>query len=270
MTKPFIKWVGGKTRLLNEIVPRLPKEIKKYYEPFLGGGALYFHLNCKAAHISDINSELINAYQVIQTRVDLLIDELKKYQNDFSYYMSVRELDRNPDIFSKLTSVQRAARFIYLNKTCFSGLYRVNSKGQFNVPFGYYESPKILDIENLLDCSAALQNTTISCESFNCVLEYANQGDFVYFDPPYIPDQINSTFTLYTKDGFDMHHHLELLELCNKLHSKGVFWMQSNSPAPVVYKMYEQYNIHTVSLNRTISKQEFARKRVSEVIITNY
>jgi len=270
LVNPPFKWVGGKRRLLPKIVPLLPEKYNGYYEPFLGGGALFFHLQPKEAYISDVNAELINAYQTIKNRLSLLIVELNKYENNEDYFLSVRELDRDPKVFSKLSSVQRAARFIYLNKTCFNGLYRVNSKGQFNVPFGHYSSPNFLDIENLNACSLALKNTTISCESFTSVLSYAEYGDFVYFDPPYIPDGISSTFTQYTKDGFGMIEQQELLDVCHLLDARGVKWMLSNSSAPIVYTMYEKFNIDTVEVNRSVGASAESRRKVNEVIVRNY
>lgn len=269
-SKPFIKWAGGKTRLLPELVSRLPQSINSYFEPFLGGGALYFHLQHMPSFISDINAELINAYQTLKSRPDLLIEELHSYQNNEEYYNSIRSLDRDPAVFAKLSSVQRAARFLYLNKTCFNGLYRVNSKGQFNVPFGHYESPKFLDVENITRCSSALANTTISCEGFTCVLRYAKKGDFVYFDPPYVPDGISSTFTMYTKDGFGVKEQCELSDICEVLDARGVKWMLSNSSAPIVYKMYKKFNIDTVQVSRSVGASSESRKKVDEVIVRNY
>ena len=269
-SKPFIKWVGGKRRLLPELTERLPTSWSTYYEPFLGGGALYFHLLPGESYISDINAELINAYQTIQDRLGLLVTELTSYQNDENYYLSIRELDRDPKVFANLSAVQRAARFIYLNKTCFNGLYRVNSKGQFNVPFGHRSSPNFLDVENLSACSLALRDTTITCESYTCVLRYAKAGDFVYFDPPYIPDGISSTFTQYTKDGFGMKEHRELLDVCDVLNARGVKWMLSNSSAPIVYKLYEKYTIDTVQVQRLVGASAESRRKVDEVIVRNY
>lgn len=269
-SKPFVKWVGGKRQLIPRITELLPNEYNVYYEPFLGGGALYFHLQPRVSYISDINAELINAYQTIKSRVHVLIDELKKYENSEEYFLKTRELDRDPKVFAKLSSVERAARFIYLNKTCFNGLYRVNSKGQFNVPFGGYSSPNILDEDNLSACSQVLQTANINCESFSSVLQYATKGDFVYFDPPYVPDGISSTFTMYTKDGFGAEEQLELVDVCNLLDSRGVKWMLSNSSAPIVYKMYEKFNIETVEVQRNVGATAASRKKVNEVIVRNY
>ena len=269
-SKPFVKWVGGKRQLLPQIIQKLPTNFNCYYEPFLGGGALYFHLQPQSSFISDINPELINAYQTIKTRVNLLVEELQHYENSEEYYLSVRELDRDPKVFAKLSAVQRAARFIYLNKTCFNGLYRVNSKGQFNVPFGHYSSPNILDVDNLSACSAVLQNATINCESYMSVLRYAKANDFVYFDPPYIPDGISSTFTQYTKDGFGMIEQQELLDVCHLLDARGVKWMLSNSSAPIVYKMYDKFSIETIEAQRNVGASASSRKKVNEVLVRNY
>lgn len=267
--KPFVKWPGGKRRLLPELVERLPETFDKYYEPFLGGGALYFHLQPKLAFISDINYELVNAYNAIKFRVELLMEELEKFNNNEAEYYFIRSLDRQ-ETYDKMNSIQKAARFIYLNKTCFNGLYRVNSKGQFNVPFGKYENPTILDRDNLLACNKSLHNTVITCESFRSVVDYAERGDFVYFDPPYVPDGISSTFTSYTKDGFGMHDQEELVKVCDDLNTVGVKWMLSNSAAPVVYKLYERFNIEDVNAPRSIGASSETRKKVGEVIVRNY
>lgn len=269
-TKPPFKWAGGKTRLLSKIVPLLPQSYNDYFEPFLGGGGLYFHLQPKTAHISDVNVELINAYQIIKSSLPLLISELQHYKNTQEYYGDIRRLDRDSIAFAKLSLVQRAARFIYLNKTCFNGLYRVNSRGQFNVPFGHRNSPNILDVENLQSCSQVLQTANIACESFANVYQHAKKDDFVYFDPPYIPDGISSTFTQYTQDGFGIANQQELLNVCNLLDARGVKWMLSNSSAPMVYDLYNKFNIVTVEVQRNIAANGANRRKVNEVIVRNY
>lgn len=267
--KPFVKWPGGKRRLLPELVSRLPNVFERYYEPFLGGGALYFHIQPNRAYISDINPELINAYRVIQDRVEDLISVLPTFKNTEEDFYNVRELDRTPN-FKQINSIERAARFIYLNKTCFNGLYRENSKGHFNVPFGHYDNPTILDEDNLIACHDALKGATIGCESFLHIVSYAKPGDFVYFDPPYMPDNISSTFTSYSKDGFGMADHENLINLCEALNRNSVKWMLSNSSAPIVYKMYKNFNIETIEVQRSIGASASTRKKVEEVIVRNY
>lgn len=269
--KPPFKWVGGKRQLLPELLPRVPKKYAVYHEPFLGGGALFFALAPARAHISDINSELINAYSQIRDNVELLIEELKEYKNTEEFYYEIREVDRQFE-YQNWTDVKRAARFIYLNKTCFNGLYRVNSSGYFNVPYGKYANPKILDEENLKFCCKALSpvNVVISQNDYLHTIKSVKEDDFVYLDPPYIPLNVTSSFTMYSKDGFDMIAHKNLLQYCEHLDSLGVKWMQSNSSAPIVYEMYTKYHIDEVNAKRSVSATVDGRAAVKEVIIRNY
>lgn len=266
--KPFLKWVGGKRQLLHEIVPRLPK-YSRYFEPFIGGGALFFHLQPKNAYITDINLELINVYRIIRDDVHELIKDLKKHTNDKEYFLKIRDIDRSIEYIA-WDQVSKASRFIYLNKTCFNGLYRVNSKGQFNVPFGKYANPKILDEENLLNCSRVLQDTYIETAHFSNVLNHAQEGDFVYLDPPYIPVNQTSNFTSYSKEGFGDTEHWKLKEVCDRLTKKGVKFMLSNSYTERTLSLYKDYNIYTVSASRSVNSDASKRGKVFEVICTNY
>jgi len=278
--KPFVKWLGGKRRLLPELDSRLPQKIDVYFEPFLGGGALFFHLahRISQAYLSDKNEELITAYKAIQTNPRLLIEELSKHKNTQEHFLEVRAADRNDDYVWKWSPIQKAARFIYLNKTSFNGLYRVNSHGQFNAHYGHYENPKIVDAENIFACNSVLCRPAVFVDTksytsvLNDIRSLINLGRtvFVYLDPPYIPISVSSSFVQYNKDGFTMKDQLELKDFCDKLNSLGVKWMQSNSSAPIVFELYKDYKVETISINRKVGAQVSSRKSVSETIIRNY
>lgn len=266
--RPFIKWVGGKTQLLPELTRRIPSQIDRYYEPFLGGGALFFHLQPEKAVLTDINPDLISLYQVIRDSVEDLIEDMGQHVHNKDYYYYVRGVDRTPD-YATWTEVQRASRLIYLNKTCYNGLYRVNSKGQFNVPFGRYRNPTILNADNLRACHRALQGTAIATRDFRAVGEKAQLGDFVYFDPPYAPLSATANFTGYTKDGFDRDMQYALRDLCRDLDRKGVRFMVSNSSAPLVFDLYAEFNVELVYATRLINSKAGKRGKIPEVLVTN-
>lgn len=276
--KPFLKWVGGKTQLLHEITARLPQSFSVYCEPFVGGGAVYFHLanRIQLGYLSDVNQDLINTYTVIKNYPDHLIQELLNHTNTEDHFYAIRDADRHPE-FSNWSDIQKAARFIYLNKTCFNGLYRVNSKGQFNTPFGKYANPKICDKDTITNCSAILNstNTTVGCHTYKEILPkiYAipNPSEvFVYFDPPYLPLTETSNFVSYSKDGFSENDHVELAKTYHTLSEAGVKCMLSNSSTPLVYDLYSQYRIHTVAAKRNVSSTTTGRRSVLEVLVTNY
>jgi len=218
MCKPVIKWVGGKRQLLSELKKYMPKEFNTYFEPFIGGGALFFDLKIEKSFINDYNSELTNLYEIIKNKPHELIKDLKKHENNSEYFYKTRELDRTPSSYQRLSKVKKASRFIYLNKTGFNGLYRVNRKGQFNVPFGKYKNPNYADDNNILDCSKLLQETTILNGDFENIKKFIQRGDFVYFDPPYVPISDTSNFTGYTDKGFDEDMQFRLKELCDYIH----------------------------------------------------
>jgi DNA adenine methylase len=267
--RPFLKWAGGKTQLLPHLIHRIPNSFNRYIEPFIGGGALFFALQPKVALIADCNQELINCYQVVRTDVEALIEELKVYRYDKEMYYAVRELDRRPD-FGELSRVKRAARLIYLNKTCFNGLYRVNSKGYFNVPFGTYTDPTIVDAENLRACSKVLQRTVIQSGNFEQVLEMAEAGDFVYFDPPYAPSSGTADFTSYSKEGFDDAAQEMLLLVCLQLNQRGVKWMVSNSNTTLIQELYRGFKVEPVGASRAINSKASKRGSVIELLIRNF
>ncbi len=267
--KPFVKWAGGKGALLAELKRRMPKRYKRYVEPFVGGGAFFFSLAPQQACIADTNAELILTYQIIRDNPNALISELARHRYEREYYYQVREWDRRPD-FAELPPVVRAARFILLNKTCFNGLYRVNSKGHFNVPFGSYSNPRILDRENLHLCSKALQGTEILHADYTAIEDHLQEGDLVYFDPPYAPLSATSSFTSYTSEGFDANDQVALRDLCVRLDQKGVLFMLSNSSSLWIRELYDRFTVHNVSAPRAINSKAAGRGPVNEIIVTNY
>ena len=268
-TYPIVKWVGGKRQLMFELLKNMPKSYNRYFEPFIGGGALFFELQPNNAYISDMNEELINLYTVVRENVYELIADLSKHEVSKEYFLEIRNLDRT-DEYKNLSNVQRASRFIYLNRTCFNGLYRVNSQGQFNVPFGNYKNPRIIDENNLLNCSELLKNTEIKCADFSEILTKAKKGDFIYFDPPYVPLNETSSFTSYTKDGFDMDMQFKLREVCDELDSMGVMFMLSNSDTKFVNELYSNYEIKKVFASRAVNANAEGRGKITEVLVRNY
>lgn len=268
-TYPIVKWVGGKRQLMFELLKNMPKSYNRYFEPFIGGGALFFELQPSNAYISDMNEELINLYNVVKNDVYELIEELKKHEISKEYFMNIRNIDRTKN-YKKWSNIQKASRFIYLNRTCFNGMYRVNSKGEFNVPFGNYKNPRIIDERNLINCSNLLQKTEIRNADFSEILNYVQNGDFVYFDPPYVPLNETSSFTSYTKDGFDIDMQFKLREVCDELDSKGVKFMLSNSDTKFVNELYENYNIKKVFASRQINANPNGRGKITEVLVKNY
>lgn len=269
---PVLKWAGGKRQLLSAITPLLPKEFNTYYEPFVGGGALLFHLQPKTAVINDINPELINLYQIIKTDVDSLVAALRTHQNNADHYYSVRAWDRDKSFYSSLSDVEKAARIIYLNKTCFNGLYRVNNAGEFNVPFGKYSNPNIVNADTLYTVNQYLNqaDVLISCGSYLEALGTATDGDFVYLDPPYAPLSPTANFTAYTKDGFTCDDQIALREYCDLLSRRGVRFMLSNSATDLILEQYADYDIALVKAKRAINSKATKRGAVDEVIVKNY
>ena len=266
--RPFVKWAGGKRQLLDELTQDLPY-FENYHEPFIGGGALFFRLEAmnriKRAYLSDSNAELINAYSVIKNEVFELMSELASplYVNDEAAYYKIRA--SRPK-----TNVERAARFIYMNKTAFNGLYRVNSSGGFNVPFGRYDNPKILDSQNLMLVHRALQKDELYCGDFTIALKNAKRGDFVYFDPPYFPISKTSNFTGYTKDGFGENEQKKLLKTYKELDSKGCFVLLSNSYSDFISELYAEFEPETVHANRMINCKGNQRGKIKELIVRNW
>lgn len=273
--EPILKWAGGKRQLLGEINKYLPQNITTYVEPFIGGGALLFDLQPKKAIINDLNKELINVYEVIRDFPDELIEILKLHTNNNSsdYFYSMRNLDRESK-FLELNSVEKAARIIYLNRTCYNGLFRVNRIGQFNTPYGKYKNPKILDIEKIEATSQYLNKNNIKVISgdYKLALKGLRRGSFVYFDPPYLP--INTaSFTGYTELGFSLTDHTMLRDECIKLHSRGINIMISNSDTPEIRELFNDksiFKIRTLSATRKINSKKEERGEITELLITNY
>lgn len=279
LPKPFVKWAGGKTQLLSKIKEHVPENINNYYEPFAGGAAVLFnilkHKNVQYSYINDSNSELINLYTVVQSNVEDLIEDLKEHENSKEYYVEVRKLDRDPEVYAQLNDVQKASRFLFLNKTCFNGLYRVNKQGHFNTPFGDYKNPCICDEKNLRECSLYLKNVNIYNLSYiDFVFKiYSNEdsdNDFFYFDPPYLPLTKTSNFTSYTSDGFGIEDHKKLKEVCDYLNGLGVKFLMSNSSLDEIRDLYKNYKVMEVSAKRNINSSGDKRGNVTELLIKNY
>ena len=268
-TYPIVKWVGGKRQLMFELLKNMPENYNRYFEPFIGGGALFFELQPDNAYISDMNEELINLYKVVRDNVDELIADLQKHDISKEYFMEIRNIDRTEE-YKSWSDVKKASRFIYLNRTCFNGMYRVNSKGEFNVPFGNYKNPRILDENNLINCSNLLKRTEIKHADFSEILKRVKKGDFVYFDPPYVPLSETSSFTSYTKDGFDLDMQFKLRDVCDELDSMGVKFLLSNSDTKLVNELYENYNIKKVFASRQINANADGRGKITEVLVRNY
>jgi DNA adenine methylase len=269
LPKPFVKWAGGKTQLLPELFSRVPQRFRKYHEPFIGGGALFFALAPEDACISDNNSDLINVYQVVRDNVAALIRALGQFRHCEQEYYRIRDLDRTNG-YKRWGAVRKAARLIYLNKTCYNGLYRVNSKGHFNTPFGDYKNPKFYSRDNLLACSKALGAAEIKFDSFEAVLGRAKKGDFVYFDPPYAPLSSTSNFTAYCKGGFDANMQKALRDICIRLDKIGVKFMVSNSSVPLILDLYNMFKVDFVQAARAINSKAAGRGLINEVVVRNY
>ena len=273
---PVLKWVGGKRQLISDIEPLIPKKISTYVEPFVGGGAVLFHLQPKKAIINDFNKELMNVYQVIKDNPNELIKVLKEHKelNSEDYFYEIRSLDRRDD-FENLSSVQKAGRIIYLNKTCYNGLFRVNRAGFFNTPYGKYKNPSIVNEVTIKAISNYFNSANIKflTGDYKEALKSLRRGAFVYFDPPYMPISSSSSFTGYTEHGFGYEKQVELRDECLKLHDRGVKFLQSNSYSPEILELFSDqkvFNIEIVKAKRSINSQSDKRGEISEVLIYNY
>ncbi len=266
--RPFVKWVGGKRQLLDILHAAAPDNFGRYYEPFIGGGAYLFSQLPDSATISDANPELINCYQVIRDDVEALIRSLRTHKNEEAHFYAVRAKK-----LPTMTAVQRASRFIFLNKTCFNGLYRENKSGQFNSPFGRYKNPKIVDTENLRAISEYLNTCDVEIKhsGYQFVLDKAQPGDYVYFDPPYAPMTKTANFASYVKGGFGLQDQAELAQTFAELDKKGVKVMLSNSNTPIIHELYKGFNIKIIHASRAINCKGSKRgKEANEVLVTNY
>jgi len=272
-TKPFIKWIGGKGSIINELTTRLPKGYTDYFEPFIGGGALFFNVNSPTAHffnanlpsmhISDLNKRLIMTYIEVRDNVEEVIIQLKEYKKQHSkeYYYASRKIFNNPETIKDTTTI--AALFIYLNKTCFNGIYRVNSSGGFNVPIGSYVEPEILNEEALYKAADALNGVEILNHSFEDTPIIKNA--FYYFDPPY-----HETFSDYNDNGFSDKLHEQLANFCQQIDEIGGYFMLSNSDTDFIAKLYSNFNIENVAAMRSVSRNPTDRRRTNELLIRNY
>lgn len=269
---PVVKWVGGKRQLLPEIRKYIPEKFTIYYEPFVGGGAVLFDIQPKRAVINDVNFELMNLYEVIRDNVDLLIEDLKKHKNEKEYFYKIRELDRDEEKYSKLTKVERASRLLYLNKTCYNGLFRVNQAGQFNTPFGNYKNPNIIN-EKIIRAVSDYFNwadITFKCCDFEESVKGIEKGAFVYFDPPYDPVSESANFTEYSKNGFTREDQIRLKKLCDRLNDKGIKFLLSNSATEFIIDLYKGYKIEIIQARRSINSDGRKRGEVDEVLVRNY
>ncbi|MQF65297.1 DNA adenine methylase [SAR202 cluster bacterium AC-409-J13_OGT_754m] len=271
LSRPFLKWAGGKTRLLNQYKYLFPNCFRAYHEPFLGSGAIFFKLKSinliKTAQLGDRNSELVNCYRMVRDALSDVILELSKHQLNHSkeYFYNIRSLDP-----VDLDQVARAGRTIYLNKTCFNGLFRLNRQGKFNVPFGRYSRPSILNINTLTSASLALEGTTLVDGDYRYIIDRAQLKDFVYIDPPYYPTSKTANFTSYTAAAFTEIHQRELATIVKDLTNSGVSVMISNSDTHLIRELYKDFYQHRVQTSRSINSNPSKRGNISELLITNY
>ena len=272
--KPIVKWAGGKSRLLPELLKRVPGEIRTYAEPFAGGAALFFALaasaergrrSFKRAILSDENQELVACYRAVRENVDGVIEALRDYRYDKDLFYETR--DRDP---RAMTDVNRAARLIFLNHTCFNGLWRVNASGRFNVPFGRYKNPRILDEEGLRAASAAFARTEVMHGDFALATRKLGRGDFVYFDPPYAPVSKTASFTAYAREGFDASDQERLLDEFRALHERGALAMLSNADTKEMRALYKQFAVHIVYAPRSINSDGAKRGNARELLVTSW
>jgi DNA adenine methylase len=264
--KPFVKWAGGKKQLLSHLIKHKPSSFGNYIEPFVGGGALLFELGIKNSKINDSNEELINCYNIIKRKPQALITDLKLHNISENYYYELRSKD-----IKHMSDVERASRFIFLNRTCFNGLWRVNKDNRFNTPYGKYKNPKIMDQELIMEVSEFLKSVEIYTMDFEkFLLEHAKKGDFVYLDPPYHPISKYSDFKRYTKDFFDLDAQKRLAKLFKVLDQKGCKLLLSNSYSKEMLDLYKDFKITIVNAKRIINKNPDGRGNVKEILVRNY
>ncbi len=272
---PIVKWAGGKRQLMKAIIKEVPSKFNTYFEPFFGGGALLFSLMPHDAYINDINNDLMSLYKIFKSKSDLklLITELKKHQknNSKKYFYKIRELDRKVN-FNTLSTIKKAARLLYLNKACFNGLYRVNSKGFFNVPFNGKEKVTLYNKANFDEIQRYFLSSkiNISIGDFSSVLSNAKKGDFVYLDPPYDNISDKNSFTAYSKENFNQNDQIRLFDVCNQLDKRGVMWLFSNHNTPLIKELFKNYKIIPINANRSINSNSSKRKNFEELLIKNY
>lgn len=268
---PIVKWAGGKRRLLNKIIPFIPPDITTYYEPFLGGASVLLAVQPHSAIVNDLNKDLITLYRIIKTDVENLIEHLRQHRNTPEYFYTIRSLDRTPAQYESMTDLERASRMLYLNKTCFNGLFRVNSSGQFNVPFGHYKNPNIVNEKALRDIHRYFNESIIEFQNDDfekILLNIDDPSAFVYIDPPYDPITKTASFTAYQKQGFDKTDQIRLKECCDILTQKNIRFIASNAATDFISELYAGYNIVTIDARRSINTN--SAKNTNEVIIKNF
>ncbi len=266
---PILKWVGGKTRLLGELSKRMPTSYGRYFEPFVGGGALFFRSAPSRAVLGDYNADLINVYQCVASDVEKVARKLSAHKRNHCEEYYYKERERWNERGARQTNIDRAAQFLYMNKTCFNGLYRVNSKGKFNVPIGRYTNPSIYDLKSLRAASGVLQKAELRSGHYRDVVAGAKAGDFVYFDPPYHPITQTSNFTSYTAGSFSEEDQRELADVAGTLAHRGCAVILSNNDTPFIREIYKGWNIEQVLCGRSINSKASKRGAVTEVIISN-
>lgn len=270
----ILKWPGGKSKVIPQISIYLPKTYNNYFEPFFGGGALFFYLKPKTAVINDVNETLMNLYEAIKKEPDTIIARLKELTDE---HLTFNEDKRKVNYYHKRdeynetkNKIEKAALLVFLNKTGFNGMYRENSKGKYNIPFGKYANPTIFKESKIREVSLILENTEIKSGSYIKSILEAKPHDFIYFDPPYHPLSVTSSFTSYSKDDFTEKDQVELSKTFENLDKKGCLVMLSNSDTPLIRELYKNYNIHEVQVARSINSKASSRGKVNELIITNY
>ena len=269
---PVVKWVGGKRQLLPQILPLIPKRMTAYCEPFLGGGAVLFALQPKRALVNDLNQDLITVYRVIKEDADALIEHLSRHENTPEYFYRIRDLDRDKEAYAAMSDVEKASRLLYLNKTCYNGLFRVNASGAFNSPYGHYRRPNIVNEHTIRGVSRYFNSCDITFFSgdFASVLEQVPKGGFVYLDPPYDPVSDTASFTGYNRGGFGREEQVRLKECCDALTARGVKFLLSNSATPFIRELYGSYRVSIVQARRAVNSVASRRGAIEEVLVRNY
>ena len=269
---PVVKWVGGKRQLLPQILPLIPKRMSAYCEPFLGGGAVLFALQPRRALVNDLNQDLITVYRVIKENADALIEHLSRHENTPEYFYRIRDLDRDREAYAALSDVEKASRLLYLNKTCYNGLFRVNASGAFNSPYGHYRRPNIVNEQTIRGVSRYFNSCDITffSEDFAAVLDRVPRGGFVYLDPPYDPVSDTASFTGYNRGGFGREEQVRLKECCDALTARGVKFLLSNSATPFIRELYGSYRVSIVQARRAVNSVASRRGAIEEVLVRNY
>ena len=269
---PVVKWVGGKRQLLPQILPLIPKRMTAYCEPFLGGGAVLFALQPKRALVNDLNQDLITVYRVIKEDADALIEHLSRHENTPEYFYRIRDLDRDKEAYAAMYDVEKASRLLYLNKTCYNGLFRVNASGAFNSPYGHYRRPNIVNEQTIRGVSRYFNSCDITFFSgdFASVLEQVPKGGFVYLDPPYDTVSDTASFTGYNRGGFGREEQVRLKECCDALTARGVKFLLSNSATPFIRELYGSYRVSIVQARRAVNSVASRRGAIEEVLVRNY